>query len=100
MIPFERRGVYLRCIDIGNSGDIVPFVIFISGLLIEDSFKPVDTFFEQLKGKISDEHYSSEISMELDNTMSDYKDILSIIKGMEGRIEKLNLNELRKGKWK
>lgn len=100
VIPFERRGVYLRCIDIGNSGDIVPFVIFISGLLIEDSFKPVDTFFEQLKGKISDEHYSSEISMELDNTMSDYKDILSIIKGMEGRIEKLNLNELRKGKWK
>lgn len=100
VIPFERRGIYLRCIDIGNSGDLVPFVIFISGLLIEDSFKPVDTFFEQLKAKIGKEHYSSEISKELDNTIGDYKEILTIIKGMEGRIEKLNLNELRKGKWK
>lgn len=100
VIPFDRRGVYLRCIDIGNSGDIVPFIIFISGLLIEDSFKPVDIFFEQLKAKLINEHYSSEISKELDNTMSDYKEILSIIKGMEGRIENLNINELRKGKWK
>jgi len=100
VIPFERRGVYLRCIDIGNTGDLIPFIIFISGLLIEDSFKPVVTFFEQLKGKITGENYSSEISLELDNTINDYKEILDIIKGMEGRIEKLNLNELRKGKWK
>ncbi|KYC52033.1 MAG: Fic/DOC family protein [Candidatus Methanofastidiosum methylothiophilum] len=100
VIPFERRGVYLRCIDIGNTGDLIPFIIFISGLLIEDSFKPVATFFEQLKSKIIDENYSSEISLELDNTINDYKEILDIIKGMEGRIEKLNLSELRKGKWK
>jgi len=100
VIPFERRGVYLRCIDIGNSGELAPFIIFISGLLIEDSFRPVDTFFKQLKEKIKEEKYSSDISKELDNTMSDYKEILEIIKGMEGRIENLNLNELRKGKWK
>lgn len=100
VIPFERRGVYLRCIDIGNSGELTPFIIFISGLLIEDSFRPVDTFFKQLKEKIKEEKYSSDISKELDNTMDDYKEILEIIKGMEGRIENLNLNELRKGKWK
>ncbi|KYC44696.1 MAG: Fic/DOC family protein [Candidatus Methanofastidiosum methylothiophilum] len=100
VIPFERRGVYLRCIDVGNSGELTPFIIFIAGLLIEDSFKPVDVFFNQLKEKIKMEKYSTEISNELDNTITDYKEILSIIKGMEGRIEKLNLNELRKGKWK
>jgi hypothetical protein len=53
-----------------------------------------------LKEKIKEEKYSSDISKELDNTMSDYKEILEIIRGMEGRIENLNLNELRKGKWK
>ena len=68
--------------------------------MIEDSFRPVDTFFKQLKEKIKEEKYSSDISKELDNTMSDYKEILEIIKGMEGRIENLNLNELRKGEWK
>lgn len=100
VIPFERRGVYLRCIDIGNSGEITPFIIFISGLLIEDSFKPAETFFRQLKEKIKEEKYSTDISTELDSTMNDYKEILGIIRGMEGRIENLNLNELRKGKWK
>lgn len=100
VIPFERRGVYLRCIDIGNSGELTPFIIFISGLLIEDSFKPVETFFRQLKEKIKEEKYSTDISSELDSTMNDYKEILEIIRGMEGRIENLNLNELRKGKWK
>ena len=100
VIPFERRGIYLRCIDIGNSGELNPFIIFISGLLIEDSFKPVDIFFNQLKEKIKEETYSIDISNELDNTMNDYKEILGLIKGMEGRIENLNLNELRKGKWK
>ncbi|NPV51535.1 MAG: Fic family protein [Candidatus Methanofastidiosum sp.] len=100
VIPFERRGVYLRCIDIGNSGDLTPFIIFMSGLLIEDSFRPVDLFFKQLKEKIKEETYSTDISNELDITMRDYEGILEIIKGMEGRIENLNLNELRKGKWK
>ncbi len=100
VIPFERRGVYLRCIDIGNSGDLTPFIIFVSGLLIEDSFKPVSTFFDQLKEKIRKEKYSKDISNELDNTMKDYGEILEIIKKMEGRIENLNLNELRKGKWR
>ena len=68
--------------------------------MIEDSFKPVDTFFNQLKEKIKEEKYSTDISTKLDSTMNDYKEILDIIRGMEGRIENLNLNELRKGKWK
>ncbi len=100
VIPFERRGVYLRCIDIGNLTDYTPFTIFISGLLIEDSFRSVYVFFEQFKKKIKEEIYSTEISNELDNTIASYKEILSIIRGMEGKIENLNLNQLRKGKWK
>ena len=100
VIPFERRGVYLRCIDIGNSGELTPFIIFVSGLLIEDSFKPVATFFNQLKEKIKEEKYSSDISNQLDNTMNDYTEILKTIRDMEGKIENLNLTELRKGKWK
>ncbi len=100
VIPFERRGIYLRCIDVGNSGELTPFIIFLSGILIEDSFKPVGTFFNQLKENIKQEKYSLDISQELDYTINDYQEILKIIKGMEGRIENLNLKELRKGKWK
>ena len=31
VIPFERRGVYLRCIDIGNSGESNTFHYFYIG---------------------------------------------------------------------
>lgn len=100
VIPFEKRGIYLRCIDIGNSGELTPFIVFLSGLLIEDSFKPLNTFFAQFKDKLKQELYSLHISKELDSTMNEYRGILEIIKGMEGRIENMNLKDLRKGKWK